>query len=51
VSFLGWDETYNEVVNCDSDRLRPASMFDQLRQRLENDRFLRRVKIYGALRN
>ena len=47
VHFFAWDDQYNEWISSTSDRIRPASLFEATLQRLDGDRFIRRVKIYG----
>jgi hypothetical protein len=45
--FFAWDSQYDEWIQSNSERIRAASLFDRTKQRLESDRFIRKVKIYG----
>jgi hypothetical protein len=48
VHFLAWDDQYNESIDIRSERARIASLFDSTKRRLESDRFIRTVKIFGT---
>ena len=49
VHFLAWQDHFNENVMLPSERVQPVtpSLIDQTRLRLENERQLSRIKVYG----